>query len=140
MENTDLNKVMFTDYKDIVTVPQLAEMLGIGITLAYRLVRQKTIKSIKVDKGVLPTVEVIPENDCGTLIAKGNDINIEQNIVISDNISAPISQGEIIGKLEFRLNGDIVSETNLVAKDGIDKIGFFSMEKLIVGNWFELLR
>lgn len=44
MENTDLNKVMFTDYKDIVTVPQLAEMLGIGITLAYRLVRQKTIK------------------------------------------------------------------------------------------------
>ena len=27
MENTDLNKVMFTDYKDIVTVPQLAEML-----------------------------------------------------------------------------------------------------------------
>ena len=68
------------------------------------------------------------------------EINIEQNIVISDNISAPISQGEIIGKLEFRLNGDIVSETNLVAKDSIDKIGFFSMEKLVVGNWFVLLR
>lgn len=50
MENTDLNKVMFTDYKDIVTVPQLAEMLGIGITLAYMLVRQKTIKSIKVGR------------------------------------------------------------------------------------------
>ena len=50
MENTDLIKVMFTDYKDIVTVPQLAEMLGIGITLAYRLVRQKTIKSIKVGR------------------------------------------------------------------------------------------
>ena len=50
MENTDLNKVMFTDYKDIVTVPQLAEMLDIGLTLAYRLVRQKTIKSIKVGR------------------------------------------------------------------------------------------
>ena len=50
MENTDLNKVMFTDYKDIVTVAQLAEMVGIGITLAYRLVRQKTIKSIKVGR------------------------------------------------------------------------------------------
>ena len=50
MENTDLNKVMFTDYKDIVTVPQLAEMLGIGITLAYRLVKQNTIKSIKVGR------------------------------------------------------------------------------------------
>ena len=50
MENTDLNKVMFTAYKDVVTVKQLAEMLGIGITLAYRLVKQKTIQSIKVGR------------------------------------------------------------------------------------------
>ena len=37
---------MFTAYKDVVNVNQLAEMLGIGITLAYRLVKQNTIKSI----------------------------------------------------------------------------------------------
>lgn len=50
MENTDLNKVMFTAYRDVVTVKQLAEMLGIGITLAYKLVKQKTIQSIKVGR------------------------------------------------------------------------------------------
>ena len=50
MEDTNLNKVMFTTYKDVVTVKQLAEMLGIGITLAYRLVKQKTIQSIKVGR------------------------------------------------------------------------------------------
>lgn len=50
MENTDLNKVMFTTYKDVVTVKQLAEMLAIGITLAYKLVKQKTIQSIKVGR------------------------------------------------------------------------------------------
>ena len=41
---------MFTAYKDVVNVNQLAEMLGIGITLAYRLVKQNTIKSIKVGR------------------------------------------------------------------------------------------
>ena len=41
---------MFTTYKDVVNVNQLAEMLGIGITLAYRLVKQNTIKSIKVGR------------------------------------------------------------------------------------------
>ena len=50
MESTDLNKVMFTVYKDVVTVKQLAEMLGIGITLAYRLVKQNAIQSIKVGR------------------------------------------------------------------------------------------
>jgi len=41
---------MFTAYNDVVNVNQLAEMLGIGITLAYRLVKQNTIKSIKVGR------------------------------------------------------------------------------------------
>lgn len=50
MEKTDLSKVMFTAYKDVVNVKQLAEMLGIGITLAYRLVKQNTIQSIKVGR------------------------------------------------------------------------------------------
>ena len=49
-ENVSLYKVMFTAYKDVVTVHQLAEMLGIGITLAYKLVKQKTIQSIKVGR------------------------------------------------------------------------------------------
>ena len=46
-ENYDL---MFTAYPDIVNIVQLKEMLGIGITLAYRLVRNKTIKSLKVGR------------------------------------------------------------------------------------------
>lgn len=142
-DNMSLIAVVMKAPSSKVRFSNASSLLDYGFTnFEYKELAKKNepIKSIKVDKGVLPTVDIIPENDCGTLIAKGNDINIEQNIVISDNISAPISQGEIIGKLEYRLNGDIISETNLVAKDGIDKIGFFSMEKLIVGDWFELLR
>lgn len=43
-------ELMFTAYPDIVNIIQLKEMLGIGINLAYRLVRNKTIPSLKVGK------------------------------------------------------------------------------------------
>lgn len=46
----DLCGAMFTSYPDLVDITQLKEMLGIGITLAYRLVRNKTIKSLKVGR------------------------------------------------------------------------------------------
>ena len=46
-DNYDL---MFTSYPDLVNINQLKEMLGIGITLAYRLVRNKTIKALKVGR------------------------------------------------------------------------------------------
>lgn len=48
--NVSLYNVMFTAYRDIVNVHQLAEMLGIGVTLAYRLVRNHTIAAFKIGR------------------------------------------------------------------------------------------
>lgn len=46
----EIYELMFTAYPDIVNIIQLKEMLGIGINLAYRLVRNKTIPSLKVGR------------------------------------------------------------------------------------------
>lgn len=46
-ENYDL---MFTSYPDLVNIIQLKDMLGIGINLAYKLVRNKTIPALKVGR------------------------------------------------------------------------------------------
>ena len=43
-------ELMFTSYPDLVDVKELKNMLGIGITLAYRLVKSKTIPSLKVGR------------------------------------------------------------------------------------------
>ena len=43
-------ELMFTAYPDIVNIIQLKEMLGIDINLAYKLVRNKTIPSLKVGR------------------------------------------------------------------------------------------
>ena len=102
--------------------------------------KNDVVKSVKVSKGITPIVNAISENDCGTLISKGNDINIEQNISIQDTISAPIFKGQTIGKITYSLNGNVISECNLIASDNVDKINLFSMCKLILNNWFNLLR
>ena len=52
--------LMFTSYPDVVNTNQLKDMLGIGITLAYRLVKQNIIKSIKVGREYkIPKANVI---------------------------------------------------------------------------------
>ena len=51
---------MFTSYLDLLTIVQLKEMLGIGITLAYRLVRDNTIKALKIGREYkIPKANVI---------------------------------------------------------------------------------
>jgi excisionase family DNA binding protein len=43
-------ELMFTTYPDLVNIMQLKDMLGIGVNLAYKLVRNKIIPSIKVGR------------------------------------------------------------------------------------------
>ncbi len=43
--------IMFTSYPDIVNIDQMRKMLGgIGVTLAYKLLQQRRIKSIKIGR------------------------------------------------------------------------------------------
>ena len=53
--------LMFTDYPDIVNLDQMRKMLsGISNTLAYRMLREKKIKSKKVGREYkIPKVNVI---------------------------------------------------------------------------------
>ena len=43
--------IMFTSYPDIVDITQMRKMLGgIGVTLAYKLLKQGKIKSMKIGR------------------------------------------------------------------------------------------
>ena len=62
------------------------------------------VKNILVNKGIVSNVDAIYEQNAGTLIEKGNDKNIEQNLTLEENISAPISSGQKLGEVTFTLN------------------------------------
>ena len=44
---------MLRDYSDVLTVKQVADILGIGLNSAYRLVKEKQIGCIRVGKRIL---------------------------------------------------------------------------------------
>ena len=102
--------------------------------------KDDVIKNVKVEKGVITEINAIAEKDCGTLITKGNDFNIEQSIELSDSIKAPIKKGDVIGKIKYSYNGEIVDECDLTASDDVAKMNIISMEQYVLDRWFTLLR
>ncbi len=60
MNIKELNDIMFKDFPDCVGVEQLGQMLGIKRTKTYKLLRDGTIKSIKIGKDYkIPEYNVI---------------------------------------------------------------------------------
>lgn len=102
--------------------------------------KNDVIQTISVNKGVKSTVDVILENNAGTLIEKGKESQISQSIELDNNIEAPIKKGDKLGKVTFSLDGKELASTNLIASNDIEKITLFTMCKKIVYSWIDLLR
>lgn len=100
----------------------------------------KTVKKVTVEKGIEKEVELVYEKDSGTILKRGAASNIESKMSVNEKISAPIKKGDVLGKVEFYLDGKKVGTSNLVANSSIDKIGTLSNFKHIIHNWWCLFR
>ena len=126
-----------------VRFSEAQKLLDYGFnTFSFKQFGQKgdVVKNVSVNKGVKSNVDVVYEQNAGTLMEKGNDKNVEQKLQLEDNISAPISAGQKIGEAQFMLNGEVLSSVNIVAKDNIDQINLFTMSKRVIYKWVDLLR
>lgn len=98
------------------------------------------LQSVDVSKGITKQINLVFENDSGALVKKGSTSNLEQTVSINENISAPIHQGDVLGKVTFSINGENLGEVNLVADSDVEKINFGSLFKSISYKWFTILR
>lgn len=58
--NLRRKKLLFENYKDVVTINELMTMLRVGKNKAYELIRNGTIQTIKIGrKYIIPKISVI---------------------------------------------------------------------------------
>lgn len=111
-------------------------------TYSYKQTSTKNnfVENVKVNKGTAENVNLVFENDSGVIVKKEDINKIEEEKIINEIIDAPIEAGEILGKINYNLNGEILSTVNLVAENSVSKKGIINMFTYISSNWFNLLR
>ena len=82
-----------------------------------------TVKSVPISKGIEANINATVENTSGVLIPKGKEKQIEQNIFIQDNLSAPVYKGQKVGEITYTLNGETLDIIDLVASSDVESIG-----------------
>ena len=102
--------------------------------------KNDVLKSININKGIEPFVNVIYESNAGALVKKSDNNDIEEIISLNENVSAPISKGQKLGEITYRLNGQDVGKVNLIAQDDVNKTNFGSICGKIISKWYKILR
>lgn len=98
------------------------------------------IKNISIPKGVKTNTDLVCESSTGCIVKKGNSTEITNEIILNDNISAPINEKQVLGKINFYLNDALISSTNLISKEAIKKKNTINMFEHISISWGNLLR
>ena len=77
---------------------------------------------IQVLKGTQKTVEILPQGTLNVLLPKTASGNIERKTVLSENVTAPVKKGDVLGTVTVTLNGEQLGEIALVAKEDVKRL------------------
>lgn len=95
-----------------------------------------------VAKGTKNTVNLLFESDNGILIEKKLETTneIREEFVLNENITAPISKGDVLGKINYYVGDTLKTSINLVAEENIEKNNLFNTFRHISREWITLLK
>ena len=102
--------------------------------------KDSVVKTVEVSKGSKNSIDLVFEKDCGALIKTGDSSKIEQEIIINENICAPILKDDILGTANYYIDGSLISSVNLIANSDIPKKNIFNTFSNLSENWFNLLK
>lgn len=55
-------------------------------------------------------------------------------------VSSPIEQGQVLGTVTYKLNGEEIGKVNVVAEKKVAKNSAFNIIEYVFAKWFSLLR
>ena len=97
--------------------------------------KEDVIERLKVNKGIERWVNVKPAEDVKVLVLKGQEGSLEKEIVLSPDVTAPVAEGDKVGELIVKQDGEVLSIVDLVTESPVEKAGLFLMLKRVLFDW-----
>lgn len=93
------------------------------------LISEDMFEPINVINGMKEQIHIKPIVDGNILIQKGQEKLVESSLELLTEVEAPVKEETIVGRLIYKIDGEVISQYNVVASENIEKISFLSLLK-----------
>ncbi len=97
----------------------------------------ETLKEARIWKGATDQVRLGLSEDLYVTIPKGEYDALEASMTFPGQLVAPAEEGEQLGRVTVKLDGETIAEAPLVALSGVAAGSFFQRATDVVLQWFE---
>lgn len=98
------------------------------------------VQRLSVRKGISSSVNAVFGDDVKLLLKKGNKEEIQKQISVASDLTAPIKTGQKIGEVVYFLEGKEVGKADLLAENDIPRATFTRLLVNIFIKWFGIGR
>ncbi len=93
--------------------------------------------SVPVAKGEVGKVDAIASDGCSVLTKKGGEEDIQKEIMLDENVTAPVRAGDKLGTVRVTRGGEVIDEIDLTAAADVNKKSITAMlRELILSVFF----
>ena len=96
---------------------------------------QKLGSDLAIAGGTEPFIDVYAGQGFSTLIEKGKEATLEKELVLLENITAPVEKGQVLGYMRILLDGAEIGRVDAVAGDSVAERNFANAFKRILTWW-----
>ena len=90
-----------------------------------------------VAKGKEPQVAAMVENLISNVTEKGSNVELERQITIHEDVSAPVEAGTPVGEIVYTYEGAEIGRSALIAEEAVERAGFVDMIGRVLHIWFK---
>lgn len=87
---------------------------------------KRLIENVPVLAGTCDFIPVI-SGEYSTVIEKGKSSQVELIYEIPETLTAPITEGDVIGKIIYKLDGEQIGQSDILAGASVEKIDFLGI-------------
>lgn len=96
------------------------------------------LRNMKVWKGAKSAVGVAPEHSVSITVQRGQYAKLKPSLEnLVSPLIAPIQKGQVLGKIQVKLDGEVIAQVPAVAVEAVNKGSIFKRATDSVVLWFE---
>lgn len=98
--------------------------------------RNQPLSKVKVSKGDKPSINAVTSEPISLLTKKGENVDdVQQEIMINENLKAPINKGDEIGKVLLKKGDKVLIESPLVSDSEVKSASWWKLFKRTIGDF-----
>ncbi|KXG76829.1 D-alanyl-D-alanine carboxypeptidase family protein [Thermotalea metallivorans] len=82
--------------------------------------KNQIVDEITVEKGKQEKIKVIAKEDLSALVKKGEENKVQKEIILPQNIKAPLAAGQKIGEILLTVDGKEINRVDLIAEKAVE--------------------